>query len=237
MIQYGYFIFSLFFLLVWLLIFLRARQWRRPMLILSLITMLFGPLSEFWYFKDYWQPDFILSFPIGGLEDLIFGFSIGGIGAFVYESLFLKHLCSCQAKKYRYERFLLFFVLVEGVSMLIFNNLFKVNSIFASALGMIIVAAIMLYLRRDMIINALASGLLVALIMFIIYIMPQILFPQAHQFLPRYWLLYNQPTGRLILGHIPVTEMIWGFSWGLVWGPAYEFLTGAREIKLKRSLS
>lgn len=234
MIQYGYFIFSLIFLLAWLLIFIKAKQWRQPMLILSLITMVFGPFSEYWYFKDYWQPATILKLPLGGIEDLMFGFAIGGIAAFAYEAFFIKHLCNCQAKQQKYEWFLLFFVLVEGATMIILNNLFKVNSIFASALGMIIVAAVMLYLRRDMIINALASGLLVALIMFVIYIVPQVLFPQAHQFMAYYWLLYNQPSGRLIFGHVPVTEMLWGFSWGLVWGPAYEFLTGARIIKLNK---
>ena len=85
--KYSYFVASLFFLTVWLLVFWRVKPLRRHMLILSLITAAFGPVSEIWYFADYWKPEIAFPLPIGGVEDLIFGFAIGGIGAFAYESL------------------------------------------------------------------------------------------------------------------------------------------------------
>lgn len=86
--KYAYLIANFFFLVVWLLIYWKAKNLRRPMLIMSLITASFGPISELWYFADYWRPEIALPLPfIGGVEDLLFGFSIGGIGAFAYESL------------------------------------------------------------------------------------------------------------------------------------------------------
>src|SRR3989304_2640661 len=94
--KYAYLVANIFFLAVWLIIYFRVKYLRRPMLILSLITASFGPISEIWYFADYWKPEIALPLPIvGGVEDLLFGFSIGGIGAFAYESLFVRGICSC----------------------------------------------------------------------------------------------------------------------------------------------
>lgn len=232
--QLGYFIVSLLFLLVWFLLFLKNKEVRKPMLILSLLTAIAGPLSEYWYFQDYWRPPLFLRLPfIGGIEDLVFGFAIGGIGSFVYEALFIKWLCFCEKKKLAHQTFLLLFPLIIFSSMLVFNNLLKLNSIFASSLGMLIAGVIILLFRKDLVQNAVFSGLLVSLIMFIIYLVPQLIFPQAHAFLPKAWLLYGTDLGFLIFGHIPATEMIWAFSWGFAWGPFYEFISGARTISLK----
>ena len=231
--KYAYFIASLFFLAVWFVIFLRVKPLRKHMLILSLITALFGPISEFWYFADYWRPEIALPLPVGGVEDLIFGFAIGGIGAFAYESLFINGLCVCKPRKGR-EWFFLVFVGVLGIAMFILNNLLGLNSIFASSLGMIILAAVMLSIRRDLIIHALASGLLVALIMFTIYYLGQTIFPGAHAWMLGIWKLSGTPYGIIVFKHIPATEMLWGFSWGLVWGPLYEFLLGARTIRFRK---
>lgn len=63
--QYAYLIANFFFLAVWLLVFLRAKHLRRLMLIMSLITASFGPISEIWYFADYWKPEIALPLPIG----------------------------------------------------------------------------------------------------------------------------------------------------------------------------
>jgi len=234
--KYAYFIVNFFFLAVWLFIYWKAKVLRRPMLIMSSITASFGPISEFWYFADYWKPEIALPLPfIGGVEDILFGFSVGGIGAFAYESLFVRGLCTCEEKKLKREWFLFVFFAVVGISMLILNNLLGLNSIFASSVGMIIAAAYMLYRRPDLIPNALGSALMVAGVMFAIYFLGQEVFPEGHAWMVWIWKLSGKPEGIIIFKHIPWTEMLWGLSWGLVWGPMYEFLVGARTISLKRS--
>lgn len=231
---YAYLLGDLAFLAVWGLLFWKARAFRREMIVLSLITGFFGPISEYWYFADYWQPELLFKFPIGGFEDFLFGFSIGGIGAVVYEVIFVNHICLCQRKKLKKEWYLLIFGLILGTTMVVLNNLLGVNSIYASSLGMIFAAAIMLYFRPDLILNAVGSGILVALIMFFIYIIPQILFPWVHQWMAQMWKLYGSRQGILLFAHVPLTEMIWGFSWGFVWGPIYEFMVGARVLRIRR---
>lgn len=233
--KYAYLIANLFFLVVWLLIFLKVKHLRRPMLIMSLITASFGPISEIWYFADYWKPEIALPLPfLGGVEDLLFGFSIGGIGAFAYESLFVRGICKCEEKKLKREWFLLIFFAVEGMAMIVLNNLLGLNSIYASSIGMIVAAAIMLYIRRDLIIHALGSAILVAAVMFAIYFLGQEFFPSAHAWMLRIWKLSATPQGVIVFKHIPWTEMLWGLSWGLVWGPMYEFLVGARIIHFRK---
>lgn len=204
---------------------------------MSVIVALFGPISEIWYFADYWQPEIALSLPIGGVEDLLFGFSIGGIGAFAYESLFVRGICKCEEKKLKKEWFLLVFFAIMGVSMIVLNNLLGLNSIFASSIGMIVAATIMLYLRPDLITNAIGSAFLVAGIMFVIYFLGQEFFPSAHAWMLKIWKLSPTAQGVVIFKHIPWTEMLWGLSWGFVWGPMYEFLVGARIITLAERIN
>lgn len=232
--KYAYLIANVFFLVVWLLVYWRVKHLRRPMLIMSLISASFGPVSELWYFADYWKPEIALPLPIGGVEDILFGFSIGGIGAFAYESLFVGKLCTCVVKKEKpREWFLLVFFAIEGLSLLILNNLLGLNSIYASSIGMIIFAAIMLYIRRDLKIHAIGSAILVAGTMFIVYFLGQEFFPEGHFWMERIWKLSGTEQGIVIFKHIPWTEMLWGLSWGLVWGPMYEFLVGARTMEIK----
>lgn len=231
---YAYLIANMFFLFVWLVIFWRVKYLRRPMLVMSLIAASFGPLSEIWYFADYWKPEIALPLPlIGGVEDLLFGFSIGGIGAFAYEAIFIRKVCVCEERKQNREWFLLAFFVVLGISMIVFNNLLGINSIFVSSIAMIVVALFMLSLRRDLIIHALGSSALVTAIMFIIYFLGQELFPPSHFWVLRIWKLSGTSEGVILFKHIPWTEMLWGLSWGLVWGPMYEFLTGARTIQFR----
>lgn len=231
---YAYLIGSLVFLAVWGLLFWKARAFRRAMLILSAITAVFGPFSEYWYFKDYWQPELLLKFPIGGFEDILFGFAIGGIAAVSYEAIFINRVCFCEKRKLEREWFLLVFVGILALSMLVLNNLLGLNSIWASSIGFMIAGTLMLLMRADLLLNAVGSGILVALIMFIIYIIPLAFYPPTHQIMTQIWKLSGTPEGILLFGHVPLTEMVWGFSWGFVWGPIYEFMAGARVLRLRR---
>lgn len=88
--QYAYLIGNLSILLpVWSLLFYFRKDLQREMLGVSLFAGLAGPLSEFWYLQDYWRPETFTGTLIG-VEDFLFGFFIGGIGAVIYEEIFGK---------------------------------------------------------------------------------------------------------------------------------------------------
>ena len=78
--KYAYLIGDIIFLAIWLVLYLLRKDIRKEMLIMSLIIAVVGPISEYWYFKDYWYPKMVLGplHPFGGLEDLLFGFAAGG---------------------------------------------------------------------------------------------------------------------------------------------------------------
>jgi hypothetical protein len=46
------------------------------------------------------------------------------------------------------------------------------------------------------------------------------------------WLLANTKYGITIYGNIPLTEMIWYFTWGSFSGVAYNFASGKKKIQL-----
>jgi hypothetical protein len=74
--------------------------------------------------------------------------------------------------------------------------------------------------------DALFSGLFVGGLMFIFYLVFGTLFDGIIQ---KWWLLKNI-SGILIFG-APLEELMWGFGWGFVAGPAYEFINGLRFKK------
>jgi len=198
------------------------------MLAMSIAGGIIGPFSEYWYFKDYWNPPMILrpSWPFGGLEDVLFGFAIGGIAAAAYEVLLRERLVCPTASKRRQNWVLLVFPAAVVMSLLILTDIFGLNSIYASSVAFLILFALMVKLRPDLFRDAIFSGLLVMLVMFAIY------FFYLPSFIGRYgrelWQLYGTSGGVLILGRVPLTEMLWGMTWGMVGGPLYEFWRGCK---------
>ena len=74
-IKYSYLGYSLTFLLLWAVFYILRPDLIRRMLIFSLITLPLGPLSEFWFLKDYRRLPTITGYPIS-IEDAIFAFAI-----------------------------------------------------------------------------------------------------------------------------------------------------------------
>ena len=74
-IKYSYLGYSLTFLLLWAVFYILRPDLIRRMLTFSLITLPLGPLSEFWFLKDYWRRPTITGYPIS-IEDAIFAFAI-----------------------------------------------------------------------------------------------------------------------------------------------------------------
>jgi len=121
-----------------------------------------------------------------------------------------------------------------GLGVLIFlNNIIKINSIYACSIGFIISSLIIWLKRRDLVVNSLLSGLFVAILMLINYILWFIFY--SSQIVDRFWMLKNL-SGVFILG-VPIEELIWGFSWGMIAGPLYEFWQGMGEKHKNKHLS
>lgn len=223
--QYAYLIGNIAILFpIWLILFFYRKDLRNDILLMSIVLGICGPLSELWYLQDYWNPQTFTGTRIG-IEDFLFGFFIGGIASVIYKELFNKHI-SKQKNKNHHLRFIFAFI---AIAIFIFNILFYIfgiNSIYASMVVFLSMASLMYYFRRDLFIDGLASGIFLAMIMFLAYLIFLLIFPEA---IHKWWFLHNI-SGVLILG-IPIEELFWAFSLGLVAGPAYEFFIGLRILK------
>lgn len=230
--KYTYLLLSLSLLSVWLVVFsFLANELRKILIKISIIGGLAGGISELWYFNDYWHPPSLFSNTKISLEDFLFGFAFTGIAATLYKITFRNRKESKKTVKGHQK---LFFVLfITGLfSLLLFNNLLKINSIFVSSFAFLAFSSIMVFVRKDLIVQSIMSGILSLLIAIPIYIL---LFNWiSPTFWDKYWLLANTTFGIKVIGNIPVTELLWYFSWGCLAGIACDFYYGSNNKSYAR---
>ena len=217
--ELSYFVYSLIFLAIWMVIFFLRRDLRRRMFLISLAVAPAGPISELWYLRDYWQRPTITGYPIS-IEDAVFAFAVGGITFGLFKTLFNTTLT--QNEPFPPRRWLAAVLAIGTVaSLLIFTNWLRVNSIFPSSLSFIAFAILVWRLRPDLAKPSLVTGVLTLILFLVVYQIMNALFPGV---LLR-WCTGCNPSGIRILG-VNFEEMLWDFSWGLVGGVAYEAVRG-----------
>ena len=114
------------------------------------------------------------------------------------------------------------------ILLLIFNNGLGINSIFVSSFAFILLSIAMVAIRKDLLIPSIVSGILTLLIITPIY---GIIFNYiSPEYWNSYWLLSETKFGLTIFGNIPVTELLWYFSWGCLAGIGYDFASGTKKI-------
>lgn len=232
--RFAYLTLTIPFLVVWLILFFARKDTRKEQLKMSYIIAIIGPLSELVYFRDYWLPEsifpiFIWKFPLM-IEDILFGFAIGGIASVIYEIIFRKGLSKFSIhSKYTIKSI---YIALTFALVLIGLIKFGVNSIYASAIAFAICALILLFIRHDLFINAVGSGFGVMFVMFVCYyFLFNILASNTEELLKQGWIIHNSILDMRIT-NIPLTEMIWGFTWGFLAGPWYEYSTRRKNVKL-----
>ncbi len=218
--KFAYLIFILIFALVWLALFCYRKDLRHQMWVMSLLVAPMGPLSELLYTKDYWTPS--LSTYSLCIQDLLWAFFIGGITSVLYEELFAKKYSKRHARGRPF--WLLAFIIFLISWMVLGNIVLGLNSMYVSVAAMLIMGILMITIRHDLFKDAFYSALLVGTLLFISYLIFLPFFPGIIQ---QWWHLENL-SGILIFG-IPIEELMWGFGWGIVAGPIYEFITGLRS--------
>jgi hypothetical protein len=213
---------------VWLILFIMRKNVRKEMLIMSVVFSIIGTPIQLIYIKDWWIPLRITD-TILGIEDVLFGFSVAGIAAVIYEDIFRKYIRSKKLgpkKRRENNLFFLVYILVFAVIFLLTFYLTK-NSLYASALAFIYGVTIIYVKRPDLIVDSLATGFMFLILVIIIYkVVDQITPGWVNQF----WLFINVPQIK-ILG-VTIDDMIWYFLAGCFWGPLYKYWKEARLAKM-----
>ena len=221
--QYSYLLFGLILLIPWIAAHLARPDLRRELWISSLATSPLGPFFEYWYHRDYWNPEVLGPWSVG-FEDILYGFCVGGLGAVSYEIIFNR------TREPRYgQRNPIFFFLAFLFGALAHVVIIPagVNSIYVSAAVFVLVTLVMLLARPDLLPVAVTSGLALALIMIASY---QIVLLFHETLFADFWRLENL-SGVFIL-RVPLEEFLWGFGWGAFIGCAWKF--GYGEICVPR---
>jgi len=186
-----------------------------------------GVMAEVFYFHDYWRPPSLFGTAVPSPEDLIFGFSITALAVITFLVLGRKRLTAGMAP---HGKIYLSLFIGGLLSMLIFNVWLGINSIFVSSITFLVFSVIMLYMRRDLIDAAAYSAVALTLLTLGVYI---VLFDCFFtDFWQRYWLLHGTRYGMFVFGNVPLTELLWYFSWAVAGSISYPFITGKKIVRI-----
>ena len=226
--HYVWLVWSSAFLLPWVLLYALFPKHRVAMLWASGLMALFG-LTEPIFVPDYWNPPslFELAQRTGfDVESVIFSFAIGGIGAVLYNILARKRLTGIDphdrhGRRHRWHRWAL---TVPFASFPILYSL-PWNPIYAGITAMLLGAIAAVSCRPDLKTNTLLGGVLF-LALYTIFLLG--LKWSAPGYIDAVWNL-KALSGIMIFG-LPIEELLFGFSFGLMWTGVYEHFTWKRSV-------
>lgn len=230
-VRYAYLFITLPFCLLWLFFYIFSKRTRKIQLKMSIFLFPVGIFSELMYFKDYWRPDSIFSISIGSLhillEDILFGFAVSSISTVLYIVISKKHLQKCSQSLTNKLNLLTIVLIFFALSFLLFT--LKINSIYATSLGMIVTSLSIFAKRKDLLLPSLANGVLFLITVALGYTILLHTIGNIEQILKNIWLLYQTQLGIRIFG-LPITEMVWAYSFGLFSFPLYFYLNDIELI-------
>ncbi len=237
--MYEYLVGILIMAVIWALAFIPRKDLRRPMIwsgiayIVAITVWFFALRSLFWlgYIDSsitpgYWHPDtlFGLGKITGGyaIEDVLFMFFAGGIATFIYEYFFKIRINIKKTYKHHIRS-----PLIGLAGSVIFALIFKVNLMY-SLIVFGFIGAIPIWIeRKDLIRHSLMGGLVFTILYFLAFRMYITIFPD---FIARFYNLKNM-WGIMFLG-VPIEELLYALSFGLLWSPIYEYEHGEEDIKI-----
>ena len=177
----------------------------------------------------YWAPPtlFNLGRLTGGyaIEDVLFMFFAAGIAAALYELLFRRAIATRPPAQKLKKRHALWVGLVGA--MVVFS-VFRVNAIYLLIAFNFFGALALMWQRRDLVSQSLIGGLLFLAAYSCMFLAFNRLFPE---FIPRYYHL--ELTSHIMIWGVPLEEYLYGFTFGLLWTPLYEYEHRYKNDELK----
>jgi hypothetical protein len=201
------------------------RDLLRPMLALAVIGAAWGPVSEHWFFRDYWRPPGVFGDP--WLEDVLFGAGVAALAVGVYPFVTRRAL---DREEFSASRLAVLpgFVLLYFLAMLVLQAGLGVNSILVAMLVNLATAGFVVARRGDLLVPAATSAALMAFATAVGYAVGLDLLVDGRAVLRQIWLVDGSLLGVTILGNVPLTEVLWYATWSGMIGIVYPYVSGAR---------
>ncbi|MFH1404972.1 MAG: lycopene cyclase domain-containing protein [Patescibacteria group bacterium] len=217
---------SIILFIIWLVVFFLSKLTRKEQILMSFIGLILSPGALYLAHQDYRASYLGLAASIG-IEDLLFAFSLFGLAAVAYQALLGKQAKPVGRARHKIQNpalhwgthLLIIFSLWIFVSLLSLI-LFAVTSVTAFVIGGVMIGIYIIADRKDLLYNALFSGLIIAILVFLIEQLFFVrLYPQAAAI---FW-QFDDAYG-LVLGGIPLLEILWAGVVGFTVGPLYEYV-------------
>ena len=226
--HYVWLVWSSAFLLPWVLLYALFPQHRVGMWQASVVMAPFG-LTEPIFVPEYWNPPslFELAQRTGfDIESFIFSFAIGGIAAVLYNIILRKRMemLNLEERHHSRHRRHRWALAVPFVSFPILYFL-PWNPIYAGIAAMVLGAIAAVLCRPDLKANTLVGGILF-LALYTVFLLG--LKWSAPGYIEQVW-NFDALSGVRIYG-LPLEELLFGFSFGLMWTGIYEHFTWKRSI-------
>lgn len=220
--------FSLALLGAWLLVFTFRPRVRKEMFWVSLFTMPFG-LTEPLFIPRYWNPPSLFNLAATthfDVESLIFCFASGGIASVMYEAVFHVQHQKLTGQKLASERRLLhkLAIIAPVPIFIVLDFSTSMNPIYSLSIAMFTAAIITLVFRPDLAKKVSISGLMFVSLYIVFFLCLTLVSPQ---FIDA-WNL-SALTGIMIF-NVPVEELIFAFTFGMLWSSFYEHILGYRLL-------
>lgn len=221
--HYVWLVWSVAFLIPWLVLFLARPDRRRAMWRTSLATSLFG-LTEPLFVPRYWNPPSLLELAQRtgfDVESLIFCFAIGGIGLVAYDALSGHRIIPVDPHERNHRRHR-FHRLALAAPILAFVPLFLMpwNPIYPSIASLAIGALAGMACRPDLTRRMFLGGALFGALYAVFILGLRI---SAPGYIEQVWNLHDL-SGVLLAG-VPLEELLFGITFGMYWSGVYEHLT------------
>ena len=221
--HYVWLMWSSAFLLPWLALYVANPRFRPVMWRVSLVTSVFGLTEPIWV-PEYWNPPslFELARRTGfDVESFIFMFAIGGIGAVLYNALTKRPFDPVSAAERRapWHRF---HAVAVWSPYVLFVTLYFLpwNPIYPAILCMVIGGLVSGICRPDLKAKGMVGGA-VFLVLYAVFMLALVWLTPGY--IAQVW---NLPAlSGVLIGGIPLEELLFGFSFGWYWAGVYEHFT------------
>ena len=158
------------------------------------------------------------------LKDVLFMFFSGGIATCLYEYFFHEKIKLKKTRKHHFRA-----LLIGSLAALVFAASFQTSPIFPIIIFGLAGAMSVWLERADLIKHSLIGGISFLVVYVCAFSIFNYVFPD---FITKYY-NHDNLIG-LFVGGIPIEELLFALSFGILWAPIYEYEHGEKDGKYRR---